>query len=243
MRTNAVKRKLRAGHVSYGAWLSLGHLAATRLLARSGFDWLTLDMEHQPFDWSTAESQFAAIADSGCVPIARVPAADHTLIKRALDAGAFGIVVPMVDTPEQAELAIRAAKFPPLGNRSTGGSAHAMNFDVKPSEYYARANEEILVILQTESPTGIANANMRAADGTEASDEEFEAAIQKVIDIGKKTGTPTGMHTMSADVARGRAEQGMQFLAVGSELQMLSVALEQQMKILGIEGNEKLVNY
>lgn len=248
MRTNPVKRTLKEGKPSFGTWLSLGDLFATRVLARLGFEWLTLDMEHSPIDWSQAASIFGAIADAGCVPLARVPQGSHDYIKRVLDAGAWGIVVPMVDTVEQAQLAIRAAKYPPVGNRSLGGGMHTLNFNTGAGEYFARANDEILVVLQTESPTGVANAeqiyalpgvdaifvgpvdlraNMRSADGDEASDDEFEAMLQRVIDAGRKTGTPTGMHTMSPEAALARAEQGMRFIAIGSELKMMTERAQQ----------------
>ena len=83
-------------------------------------------MEHSAIDWQQAASIFAAVADAGCVPLVRVPEGNHFLIKRALDAGAWGIVVPMVDTVEQAKAAISAAKYPPEGNRSVGGGMHSM---------------------------------------------------------------------------------------------------------------------
>ena len=243
MRTNPVKQKLRDGQPSFGTWLSLGDLYATRVLARMGFDWLTLDIEHSAIDWSQAAMIFAAIADAGSVPLARVPRGTHDYIKRVLDAGAWGIVVPMVDTVEQAQVAIAAAKYPPQGNRSLGGGMHAINFDTTSGEYYRRANDEILIVLQTESPTGAANAeeiyalqgvdaifvgpvdlraNMRSQDGREATDEEFEDMLARVVAAGRKTGTPTGMHTMDPATALRRAEQGMQFIAVASDLRMLS---------------------
>src|SRR6266436_3780764 len=243
MRTNPVKAKLRRGEVSFGTWLSLGDLYATRVIARMGFDWLTLDIEHSAIDWSQATTIFAAVADAGCVPLARVPEGSHHYIKRVLDAGAWGIVVPMVDTVEQAKIAIAAAYYPPTGNRSVGGGMHSMNFAASSAEYYRRANDEILVILQTESPTGVENAeaiysldgvdaifvgpvdlraNMRSPNGAEASDEQFEAMLARVVAVGKKTRTPTGMHVMNAEAALKRAAQGMQFLAVGSDLRMMS---------------------
>ncbi|HEV3002847.1 MAG TPA: aldolase/citrate lyase family protein, partial [Pirellulales bacterium] len=139
MRTNPVKRTLRSGKPSFGTWLSLGDLYATRVLARLGFDWLTLDIEHSAIDWSQAAMIFAAVADAGCVPLARVPKGNHDYIKRVLDAGAWGIVVAMVDTLEQASITVRAAKYPPLGNRSLGGGMHAINFDTNAAEYYKKA--------------------------------------------------------------------------------------------------------
>lgn len=248
MRTNPVKNILRSGKPTFGTWLSLGDLYATRVLARSGFDWLTLDIEHSAIDWSQAAMIFACIADAGGVPLARVPKGNHDYIKRVLDAGAWGIVVPMVDTVEQAQIAVRAAKYPPQGNRSLGGGMHAMNFAATSGEYFKQANDEILVVLQTESPTGVRNAkeiyaipgvdaifvgpvdlraNMRSADGKESSDQEFEALLQAVVDAGKATGTPTGMHVMDVENAFQRAKQGMQFIAIGSELRMMTAKAQE----------------
>lgn len=243
MRTNPVKRKLRAGEPTFGTWLSLGDLYATRVISRVGFDWFTLDLEHSAIDWSQAAMIFAAIADAGSVPLARVPRGTHELIKRVLDAGAWGIVVPMVNTVDEARTAIAAAKYPPVGNRSLGGGMHSINFDTSSGEYFRRANDEILVVLQTESPTGVDNAeeiyalpgvdaifvgpvdlraNMRRPDGSESSDAEFEDMLARVVAAGKKTGTPTGMHCMEPEAALARARQGMQFIAVGSELRLMT---------------------
>ena len=253
MKTNYVKEKLRRGEPTFGTWLSLGDLYATRVLARLGFDWLTLDVEHSAIDWSQATSLFGAIADAGCVPLCRVPEGTHFYIKRALDAGAWGIVVPMVDTVEQAQVAIAAAKYPPTGNRSLGGGMHSMNFDATAAEYYAQANDEILVVLMTESPQGIANApeiyslpgcdaifigpndlraQMRGPDGADPTAEEHEAAVQRVIEVGKEVGTPTGIHAMDAASALDRADQGMQFLAIGSDLRMMTQKAQEYVEML-----------
>ena len=251
MKTNPVKQKLQNGEPSFGTWLSLGDLYATRVLARLGFDWLTLDIEHSAIDWSRATTIFAAVADAGCVPLARVPEGSHHYIKRVLDAGAWGIVVPMVDTVEQARAAIAAAKYPPVGNRSVGGGMHSMNFGATAGDYYAGANDEILVVLQTESPQGVENAEaiyslpgcdaifigpndlrfqMRAADGTFPTPEQHEAMIQRVIEVGKQVGTPTGIHAMDVPSALERAEQGMQFLAIGSDLRLMTQQAQEVVK-------------
>ena len=265
VKTNPVKTKLREGKPTFGAWLSLGNLHATRILARMGFDWITLDLEHSAFDWSHAATIFATIADAGCVPLARVPEGDHYCIKRVLDAGAWGIVVPMVDTVEQARIAIAATKYPPLGTRSVGGGMHSLNFDATAGDYYEQANDEILVVLQTESPTGAANAEeiyslsgcdaifigpndlrfqMREPDGTMPTPEAHEEMIQRVIAVGKKMGTPTGIHVMTAQDALQRAEQGMQFIAVASDLKMLVDGARQAIDILSPEqGTDDLARY
>src|ERR1700694_6353437 len=128
MRANAVKRALKAGQPSVGTWLSLGSITAARFMARTGFSWLTVDIEHSLVDWETPTHIFATIADSQCTALGRVPANRHDHIKRVLDNGAHGIVVPMVNTRAEAEHAVAAALYPPVGNRSGGGSGHAMNF-------------------------------------------------------------------------------------------------------------------
>ncbi len=260
MKTNPVKQKLSAGKASFGTWLSLGNLHATRVLARMGFDWLTLDLEHAAIDWSHAATICAAVADAGCVPLVRVPEGDHYCIKRALDAGAWGIVVPMVNTVEQAVTAIAAAKYPPLGNRSAGGGMHSLNFAASVGDYYERANDEILVIVQTESPLGVANAeeiyrlpgcdgvfvgpvdlrfNMRTPDGGRATDAEHEAMIQRVIQIGLEAHTPTGIHTLAPDDALRRAKQGMQFIAIGSDLRMMTSAAQEVIGTIGADGSKR----
>jgi 4-hydroxy-2-oxoheptanedioate aldolase len=232
-------------------------LHTARVLARAGFDWLTLDLEHSAIDWSQAAAVFAAVADAGCVPLARVPEGNHHLIKRVLDAGAWGIVVPMVNTVEQARLAIAAAKYPPEGNRSAGGGMHALGFAASADEYFERANDEILVVLQTESPAGVDNAEaiyslpgcdaifvgpvdlsftMRSPDGRKPTPEEHEAMIQRVIATGKRVGTPTGIHCMEPEEALHRARQGMQFLAVGSDLRMLTTRAETVVRTLAPEA-------
>ncbi len=243
MKTNSAKAKLQNGEPTFGTWLSLGDLYATRVLARLGFDWLTLDMEHSPIDWQQAAAVFAVVAEAGCVPLARVPEGNHHYIKRALDAGAWGIVAPMIDTVEQARMVIAACKYPPTGNRSVGGGMHAVNFNAEAGEYYARANQEILVVLQTESPLGVKNADaiyalpgcdaifigpndlraqMRTPDGADPTPEQHEAAVQEVIAAGRRCGTPTGIHVMDVPTALKRAEQGMQFLAIGSDLKFMT---------------------
>ena len=260
MRKNPVKEKLRRGEPSFGTWLSLGDLYATRVLARLGFDWLTLDIEHSAIDWSQATTIFGAVADAGCVPLARVPEGSHHYIKRVLDAGAWGIVVPMVDCEEQAKVAIAAAYYPPVGNRSVGGGMHSMNFAATAGDYYAQANDNILVVLQTESPRGVENAEaiyslpgvdaifigpndlrfqMRTGDGTFPTPHEHEATIQRVIQVGKKVGCPTGIHAMSPESALDRAKQGMQFIAIGSDLRMMSQKAQEILDVIRPAGAGK----
>lgn len=265
MRRNSVKQALQAGHPQVGTWLSLGELSATRLLARVGFPWLTVDLEHSPIDWSQASALFAAIADAGCVPLARVPEGRHDHIKRVLDAGAYGIIAPMVDTVEQAKAIIAAAKYPPYGNRSVGGALHALNFGATAGDYYKHANDEVIVILQTESPRGVENAEaiyslpgcdaifvgpndlraqMRTPDGADPSPEAFEAMLQRILAAGKKCGTPVGLHVQSVDVVKQRIAEGWQFIALGSDLSMLVTQAQKNASELNLtSGNGDLARY
>lgn len=260
MKANPVKAALQDGQPQVGTWLSFGDLFATRLMARVGFPWLTLDMEHSPIAWNDAAAMFGAIADAGCVPLARVPKGDHTHIKRVLDAGAMGIVVPMVNTVEEAKVAIAAAKYPPEGNRSVGGGLHSLNYDCPAGEYYQRANDEILVVLQTESPEGVENAEeiyslpgvdaifigpndlrfqMRTPDGADPTPEAHEEMMQRVLTIGKKVGTPVGLHVQTVEAVEQRIKEGWQFLALASELKMMLNEAQRMVKGLNLQTLSK----
>lgn len=257
MKPNPVKRKLAAGEPAFGTWLSVPSDFAARFMARVGFDWLTVDLEHSPTNWETAASMFGAIADAGGVPLARVPRGDHDHIKRVLDSGAMGIVAPMVNTADEARAIIAATKYPPVGNRSVGGSLHALNFAATAGDYFAKANDEILVILQTESPLGVENseaiyslpgvdaifvgpndlaANMRRPDGSEAPKDEFDATLKRILDTGRRVRTPVGLHTQSPEEALRRAGDGWQFIAIGSELRMMTQAAQEVVKKLKPQG-------
>lgn len=257
MKQNPVKRALAAGEASVGTWLSAGDLFLTRLLARVGFPWLTVDIEHSPYDWSHAATLFGAIADAGCVPLARVPKGSHDNIKRVLDAGAMGIIVPMVNTVEEAQTAIAAAKYPPVGNRSIGGGLHMLNFDAEAGDYFAQANDEILVILQTESPQGVENADeiyslpgidaifvgpndltfqMRGPDGANPSEEEFESMMRRILEAGKRNHVPVGLHTPGPEVARRRIEEGWQLVAIGSDVKMLVEQAQEWVVDVGLKS-------
>lgn len=264
MKKNPVKAALRNGQPQVGTWLSLGSVFASRVMARVGFPWLTIDMEHSPIDWNEAANLFGCIADAGCVPLCRVPRGSHDLIKRALDAGAHGIVVPMVNTVEEAKVAIAACKYPPQGNRSVGGGLHSMNFDATPGDYYKFANDEILVVLQTESPEGVENAEaiyslpgvdaifvgpndltaqMRGPDGIDPSPVELENMLQRILAAGKKVGTPVGLHTQSVEAVEKRIAEGWQFIALGSELRFMTTEAQKMVTALKLKQATDLARY
>src|SRR5881394_3381931 len=158
MKTNHTRAKLKRGEPAVGTWLTLPDPVSARLMARVGFDWLTVELEHTPVNFETAAQSFTVIAGSGCVPLARVPWNHGENIKRVLDTGAYGIVVPMVNSRAEAEAAVSAARYAPLGGRTIGGQLHAINFECDPATYYARANDEILVVLMAEHVRAIEEA-------------------------------------------------------------------------------------
>lgn len=264
MRPNRVKQLLKAGKPAVGTWLTLGSPLAARFLARGGWDYLTVDTEHNAIGIETAAHCYAAVAEVGGVALCRVPAGRHDHIKRALDTGAHGVVVPMVNTRAEAEEAVAACLYPPRGTRSVGGSAHALNFGATPADYYARANDELLVVLQCEHITAVRNfeevfsvpgidavfvgpndlaASMRDAKGNPPHPDEFKAALATVLAGCRTLGVAAGLHTFSADEARGRIADGWQFLAVSSELKLMLDAANGVTNALGLGKTDNLVKY
>ncbi len=256
MRPNAVKRALRAGKPSVGTWLSLGSITATRFMARAGFAWLTVDIEHSLVDWETATHMFASTAEAGCIALARVPSNRHDHIKRVLDNGAQGIVVPMVNSREEAQAAVAACLYPPAGNRSVGGSVHALNFDATPIDYYAKANDELLIVLQCEHIQAVENADqifsvpgidaifvgpndlaasMRTRDGKGPSGEATSRAMKHILETCRKHKVAAGVHCFSGAEARARIEEGWQFIAINSELKMMLNGAAEEIKGLGLD--------
>jgi 4-hydroxy-2-oxoheptanedioate aldolase len=264
MRTNPVKRLLKAGKPAVGTWLSLGNITAARFLARAGFDWLTVDVEHSLVNVETTTHMLASIADAGCVPLARVPSNRHDHIKRVLDNGGFGVVVPMVCSRQESQDAVSACLYPPRGTRSVGGSVHALNFAATPADYYARADDELLVVLQCEHIDAVRNfdevysvpgvdavfvgpndlaASMRSPDGKPPAPEVFKQALADILAGCKRIGVPAGIHTFSIEEAKSRIADGWQFIAVNSELKFMSEAAKAVVDGLGLGKGGDLARY
>ena len=256
---NPVRRALEKGEAQIGTWLSLACPLTARFLARLGFPWLTVDIEHSPVNWETAALMFGTIADSGCVPLARVPCNSHDHIKRALDIGAHGIVVPMVNTPEEAEAAVAAARYHPRGTRSVGGGLHALGFRATPAEYYAEANENILVVLQAEHVEAVENAekiyqipgidamfigpndllnSMGKTPRMETDDPEFVDALRHLRETATKHGVAPGLHTGNAEMAIRRRAEGWKFIAVQSDLALMLGAAKSVLAELGASAGD-----
>lgn len=264
MRINPVKKALREGKPSVGTWLSLGNVLAARFLARSGFDWLNVDMEHSMVGMETTSAIFAAVADADCTVLARVPSNRHDHIKRVLDNGAHGVVVPMVNTRAEAEAAVSACLYPPRGTRSVGGAAHALNFAATPVEYYSKVNDELAIILQCEHIESVRNldaitsvpgidaifvgpndlaASMRSPDGRPPAPDATRDAMQHILATCKKNKVAAGVHAFSAKEAKIYIEEGWQFIAINSELKFMLDTAGSVLKEMGLARTGEAAKY
>ena len=154
---NYVAEALRADKKVSAAWLQAASPVTSEILAEAGFDVLLIDMEHGPGDILTLISQIQAMKEENAVPFVRAPWNDFVVIKRILDAGAYGLIIPYVSTKEEAEAAVRAAKYPPEGIRGIAGSTRAGHFGYNSTEYFESANKEIFLFVQIETPGGVKN--------------------------------------------------------------------------------------
>jgi 4-hydroxy-2-oxoheptanedioate aldolase len=162
---NPTKRILSSGGLSVGIGVrSLRGIEVARAMKTAGFDFLFIDLEHGTTSIETASAISIAALDAGITPIVRVPHMELKMASRCLDGGALGIVVPHVDTPDEAEAVVAALRFPPLGRRSIGGGYPQFGFAPVPAmEAVAALNEATLVIVMIETPTAVANVEKIAA--------------------------------------------------------------------------------
>ncbi|HYJ12226.1 MAG TPA: aldolase/citrate lyase family protein [Thermomicrobiales bacterium] len=244
MRINHVRKRLQAGEPSIGTWMSLPSPEAAEQVSRLPLDWLVVDAEHSAVDIRTLAQMFTSMSSSGIAPMVRIPWNSAENFKRVLDAGAWGVVVPMVNNREEAERAVAAARYYPDGNRSVGGGRHALSWDSSGAEYYRNANDQVLVVLQIEHIEGVRNADeilsvpgvdacfigpndLAASMGLglgvplESDIPELVEAIMHIRDTCLKHGVATGIHTSGAEGVNFRIGQGFQFCAMASEMRYM----------------------
>ncbi len=248
MRANHVRRRLAQGEPSIGTWLSVPSPEVAEYVSKLGFDWLVVDSEHNPVDIRTLAQMFAAMSASSTAPMVRIPWNDPQNFKRVLDAGAWGIVVPMVNSREEAERAVEAARYHPLGKRSVGGGRHAVSWGTTASDYYRHANDEVLLVLQIEHIDGVENADeifsvpgfdacfigpndLGASMGLglgvplESDHPRMIEAVAHIRETAKKHGVAPGIHCSSGDAINQRISEGFQFCAMASELRYMLAGL------------------
>jgi 4-hydroxy-2-oxoheptanedioate aldolase len=238
MKKNTVKEKLVAGKPSVGTWLSLASPISAEYMAHAGFDWLVVDTEHSPIGFETTVQCFQVICTTDTIPMARVAWNDSMLMKRLLDAGAMGLVVPMVNSAEEAEKAVKSMKYPPEGFRSLGGGRAGLY----GSDYMSWANDEIAVIVQIEHIDAVNKADeILSVKGVDACfigpndlagsmglkpdihcrHPEHEKAVMRVLETAKKVGKPAGIHCVTVEAVNRRIDQGFQFIAMSSDAGLL----------------------
>ena len=244
MRKNVVKEKLQRGEPSLGTWISTGHPLVAEILAHAGFDWLTVDMEHNAIDMQEVQACFYAIATTNTIPFVRVPWNDPQILKRVLDIGAYGVVVPNIKSPEEAELAVQACRYPPEGFRGVGSLRGRL---YGGPDYLEKANEEIAVILMIEDTEAVRRiaeicdvpgidalfigpndlaASLGVPGGYDNPHPDHKAAVTQVLDTGKRFNVPVGIHCGSGKEVNRRIEEGFLWMPIASDVRLLASAAQ-----------------
>ncbi len=241
---NAFKRRLMAGEPLDGLWLSLVSPIASEALSLIGFDWLLFDTEHAPVDLGNLQPLLQAAAPGTASAVVRPAWNDKVLIKRALDMGAQTLLIPFVETPDEAAAAVAATRYPPHGVRGVAGGTRASRFGLTP-DYFQVADDEIAVLVQIESVNALARLEEIAAvpgvDGVfigpsdlaasmgllgrpsaDAVQKELKQAATRIRAVGKPAGI---LATSAADARRYRA-WGYQFVAGAVDLGLLLKAAQ-----------------
>lgn len=252
--TNPVTDKLRSGQPAVGTWLSLCSPVAAEMMARVGWDWLVVDVEHSPVGFDTMVNCFRAAQLGGAAPMARVPWNDTIWMQRTLDAGALGLVVPMVNTAEDAKFVVSNMRYATKGQRSFGGSRVAAYID---GDYRTWTEENLAIIVMIETAQAVENAeailsvegvvgcfigpnDLALSLGLNPRDigpgTEHEAAMMQVLAAAKKTGKAAGKHCYSGQEVTMRIGQGFQFLALSSDAGLMGKAAREEFDDIDFSG-------
>ena len=237
---NNFKRSLVAGRQQIGLWVSLASAYSAELVAGSGFDWLLIDTEHSPNEVDTTLAQLQAVATSTASAIVRPAWNDKVLIKRHLDIGAQTLLVPYVQTAEEAAAAVAAVRFPPGGVRGVAGMTRATRFG-RVADYVKRADEELCLLVQVETRQGLdaleAIARTDGVDGVfigpadlaaglghpgDMAHADVQSAIRAAIARIRDCGKAAGILATDDASARRYIEWGTTFTAVGMDAMILA---------------------
>ncbi len=241
-RSKALKTKVAQGAVTLGAWVTFSEIEVIEIMVGAGFDWLMLDCEHGSIDPARLSAALIAFNGSPTVPIVRVPSLDHALIGRALDAGADGVVVPMIEDAVGARRAVSASKYPPDGSRGYG-PRRASGYYRGIDDYVDGANDELLVFLQLESLAAAANVDeivdvggidaifpgimdLSGSAGVlrDARHPHVVAAYDTIALGAHRRGIPLCASAWTAAEVRLRVEQGARYLIVAFDDRLLAAA-------------------
>jgi 2-keto-3-deoxy-L-rhamnonate aldolase RhmA len=248
---NKVKEMLKANKVTIGAWVNFGTPDSAEILAHMGLDWLVFDTEHGPWSIETVQQMIQATGGTEIVPIIRVAWNDPVMIKRALDIGAYGIIVPWINTKKEAIQAVRAAKYPPKGIRGCGPRRSSL-YGLKTKEYLDIADELVLVIAQIETQEAIDNLeDIMSVEGIDAifvgpmdlsmslglhgqqTHPKNLDTIDRILEVGKKKGVPVGIYSLGPEFNKMVIEKGFQFVVLGSDMSFMIHGLRDILKRAG----------
>lgn len=234
MRGSLIRERLRQGEVLLGAWLSFTDPAVAEVMGDMGYDWLCIDSEHAPLPLDRLQNLLIGLKSAEVPVLVRAAWNDPVRIKQILDLGADGVVIPWVNTVEEAQLAVAACKYPPEGVRGLG-PRRASGYGRNVLEYVKHANEEVFVTVQAETAQaaesirgimgvpgidvvmiGPADLSMSLGLFGEYNHPQVKAAMEGILAAGKETGMPVGMFT-NAETAKKWIPKGMQFVTLGGD--------------------------
>lgn len=245
---NHFKRALREGRSQFGLWVGLADAYAAELLAGTGYDWLLIDGEHAPNDLRSILAQLQAVAPYAAHPIVRPPVGDAVLIKQLLDAGALSLLIPMVETAEQAAQLVAATRYPPRGVRGVGSALARSSRWNQVVGYLQQAEREVCLLVQVESVKALQNVEAIAAvDGVDGvffgpadlsasmgllgqpAHPDVQHAIKQGIAVTRDAGKAAGVLCADTALARSYHQSGAAFIALGVDATLLVRAATAQL--------------
>lgn len=223
-----------------GTWIKLSSPESVEIMAYAGFDFVVIDLEHTTLDLGAASTHIAMARALGVYPLVRVPDHGLSVIQRVLDAGAAGVVVPHLDTVEQARAVVRATCFPPRGDRGSGGTSRAGRWGLLPrADYLEYGNEQALCIVQLESEVAIRNtreilaldgigaafvgtADLAMSMGVAAGSDEVDRLATSALAAAAAAGVPIGTASATIDQARAALAGGYDYVVVSNDTSILA---------------------
>jgi 4-hydroxy-2-oxoheptanedioate aldolase len=239
MRPNRMRTLMSQGQAAIGTICTSASPLLAEALGYSGFDFLLIDLQHGENNLGNVQAMLHAVSATAATPLVRVPANTPMYVQRALDLGAYGVVVPMVNTPADAAAVVRSVRYAPVGERSWGPIRGAL---YGGSDYFAKAHEELLVIAMLETADGLRNAReIMSTPGVDACfigpndlsislgfaselaelPPQVEEAIATILGAASACGKHAGIHTYAAQSANRRIGQGFRFVTVQSDVGMV----------------------
>ena len=253
-----LKEKLNKNELTLGSWITLGHPSIAEIMALAGYDWLVVDLEHTTISIQQAGDLIRVIDLCGVAPLVRLTSNDPDQIKRVMDAGAHGIVVPMVTNVDDAVRAVSATRYGPHGTRGVG-LARAQKYGPGFSQYLQYQKKDMVVIVQIEHKDAIPHLekifSVEGVDGFiigpydlscsmgfpgEFDRPEFMDAMSQILETGLKMNVPAGLHIVEPDQSRLREviAEGYRFIAYSVDIRMLDVAARAGISI--VQNSHKL---